>query len=657
MNRGKIKLVNNFQECRIYLSGPSGNATEYLATLYWLLKSLNRFQKSLILLGLDLVWIAVAVVAAQILVGGWLSNPAILLQTAWYLMILIPVGALLIAIFGLHRVKLSVYSMDDAIDTATLAVLLGSVGVVSGLFPFVEVSVSTQVFAIMSLAFLVLSVSGRIALRNLVLNVVRRNQNRKRVLIYGAGQTGQQLAAALTTDDEFESACFVDDNVALHGLNINGLRVFPPHDIPKLVARHEINRIVLAMPSASHSTRLRIAKSLSSVGCEVHALPSFAEMVLGGSSFKKVKPFQTLALLGRTALEGELPTSNEVYKGHSILVTGAGGSIGSELCRQLLLLKPRRLILFDHSELSLYTIERELAGLDTKTEIVSVLGTITEAGLVRETLEVNAVDVVFHAAAYKHLSLVEVNPLEGLRNNVFGTRILAEEARRAGVARFILVSTDKAVRPTSIMGSSKRMAELVIQDLATRSEQTRFSMVRFGNVMGSSGSVIPLFEEQIRIGGPVTVTHPDVTRYFMTTSEAVRLVLMAGTFSRGGDVFVLDMGQPVRILDVAWKMIEGSGYSVRDAQNPDGDIAIEFTSLRPGEKMQEELLIGSDMLTTPHPKILRAQENNLSEIEMANALQDLRRTIENRDLDGAKATLRKWVENYENPKECTHDAA
>ena len=461
----------------------------------------------------------------------------------------------------------------------------------------------------------------------------------------------------MTTDDEFEGACFVDDNAALRGLNIGGLRVHQPRDIRKLVARHKIDRIVLAMPSASHSTRIRIAKRLDGVGCEVHALPSFAEMVLGRGSTDTARPFETSALLGRTALEGELPASNKVYEGHSILVTGAGGSIGSELCRQLLQLKPRRLVLLDHSELSLYSFARELSGLETETEIKSILGTITEAGLVREILDTYEIDVVFHAAAYKHVSLVELNPLEGLRNNVFGTRTLAEEARRAGVKRFILVSTDKAVRPTSIMGSSKRMAELVIQDLATRSTQTRFSMVRFGNVMGSSGSVIPLFEQQIRTGGPVTVTHPDVTRYFMTTSEAVRLVLMAGTFSRGGDVFVLDMGQPVRIFDVARQMIEGSGYSVRDDANPDGDIEIEFTNLQPGEKMQEELLIGSDMLTTPHPKILRAQEDSLSEIETANALQDLRRAIENRDLAAAKVTLNKWIENYEDPEDSANVVA
>jgi len=277
--------------------------------------------------------------------------------------------------------------------------------------------------------------------------------------------------------------------------------------------------------------------------------------------------------------------------------------------------------------------------------MTAVLGSIEHPELMRETLMKHRIEVVFHAAAYKHVNLVETNAFEGVRNNVIGTRVLAEEARLARVDRFILVSTDKAVRPSSMMGSTKRMAELVIQDLAKRSEHTKFSMVRFGNVLGSSGSVIPLFQKQIRDLGPVTVTHPDVTRYFMTIDEAVRLVLLAGSFSRGGDVFVLDMGEPVSIHDMALKMIEAAGYSVRNENNPAGDIAITFTGLQEGEKMHEELLIGSDMLTTPHPKIMRAQEKMLSELQVASALQELRRSIETRDIQLLTATLHRYVEN------------
>ena len=614
--------------------------------LYHLLKSLNRAQKSFVLVLLDLAWIVVAFgTALTIEATGGLSLSAIA-SMSWYLAILVPAGIIAIKLFGLDQIKLHAFSFGDAVDTASLAVFLGGLGFLCNYLPVSQSMAPLSTFFVFALLFLVLSVGARIALRNIVMEIFRRGHNRKRVMIYGAGQTGQQLAAALVTDDEFEAVCFVDDKVALQKLTISGMRVHAPREIADIVAKDQIERIVLAMPSASLAVRTRIAHGLRNVGCEVLALPSFAEIVLRGEEAHKIAPVETSKLLGRSALEGELPAASETYLDRSILVTGAGGSIGSELCRQILTCKPKRLVLLDHSELALYNVERELQETQTDCDIVVALGSINEPELLDQVLEQHEIDIVFHAAAYKHLPMVEDNCLEGLRNNVIGTRSVAEAARRHDVERFILVSSDKAVRPTSVMGSSKRMAELVVQDLATRSEGTRFSMVRFGNVMGSSGSVIPLFEDQIRHGGPLTVTHPNVTRFFMTVSEAVRLVLLAGSFSRGGDVFVLDMGEPVSILDVARKMIEGSGYSVRDNDNPAGDIAITFTGLRPGEKMHEELLIGSDMLTTPHPKILRAQEKRLSEIQVAGALQDLRRAIQTRDEALALATLHSCVEDF-----------
>ncbi|GAW33154.1 UDP-N-acetyl-alpha-D-glucosamine C6 dehydratase [Roseovarius sp. A-2] len=353
------------------------------------------------------------------------------------------------------------------------------------------------------------------------------------------------------------------------------------------------------------------------------------------------------ALLGRDALENELPDVSDVYSGRRILVTGAGGSIGSELCRQLVQCAPKTLILMDHGEHVLFQIERELRSLAPELEIIPILGSVCDAALVNVLMRAKKIDVVLHAAAYKHVPLVELNAIEGMRNNVLGTRTVANAAREAGVERFILVSTDKAVRPTSVMGGSKRFAEMIVQDLATRSDRTRFSMVRFGNVLGSSGSVIPVFADQIAQGGPVTLTHPEVTRYFMTIPEAVRLVLLAGSFARDGDVFVLDMGKPVAIQDIARRMIEASGYSVRDAANPRGDIEIEITGLRPGEKLHEELLIGSDMLTTPHPCILRAQEGHLSEIELAKALKSLSEAIETRDMALLRSILAQWIEQVE----------
>lgn len=614
--------------------------------LYQLLKSLNRTQKSSVLVLLDLIWIVVAFEAALAIDAKGTQTLTTLIGLSWYLAILLPAAILAIKLFGLDQIKLHAFSLGDAVDTASLAVCLGGLGFLCNYLPVSQSMAPLSTFIVFVLLFLVLSVGARIALRNIVMEIFRRGQNRKRVMIYGAGQTGQQLAAALVTDDEFEAVCFVDDKVALQKLTISSMRVHAPREIADIVAKEQIDRIVLAMPSASLAVRTRIAHGLRNVGCEVLALPSFAEIVLRGEEAHKIAPVKTSKLLGRSALEGELPAASETYLDRSILVTGAGGSIGSELCRQILSCKPKRLVLLDHSELALYNVERELQETQTDCDVVVALGSINEPELLDQVLQQHDIDIVFHAAAYKHLPMVEENCLEGLRNNVIGTRAVAEAARRHDVERFILVSSDKAVRPTSVMGSSKRMAELVVQDLATRSEGTRFSMVRFGNVMGSSGSVIPLFEDQIRHGGPLTVTHPNVTRFFMTVSEAVRLVLLAGSFSRGGDVFVLDMGEPVSILDVARKMIEGSGYSVRDDDNPAGDIAITFTGLRPGEKMHEELLIGSDMLTTPHPKILRAQEKRLSEIEIAGALQDLRRAIQTRDESLALATLHNCVEEF-----------
>ena len=465
------------------------------------------------------------------------------------------------------------------------------------------------------------------------------------VLIYGAGQTGQQLAAALLHDQQLRPVGFADDEPRLRGLTIAGLHVHGADEIETLVADHGIGRIILAMPSASEALRVRLTRRLAATGCEVHALPSFADLVTGrASALFESSPIDPASLLGRDALENELPGVTDAYAGRRVLVTGAGGSIGAELCRQIATCAPHSLVLMDHGEHALFQIERELRELAPDIGIEPILGSVCDAALVGVLMRARKIDVVLHAAAYKHVPMVEANAIEGMRNNVIGTRTVAIAAEEAGVGRFILVSTDKAVRPKSVMGASKRFAEMIVQDLATRATQTRFSMVRFGNVLGSSGSVIPTFSEQIARGGPVTLTHPEITRYFMTIPEAVRLVLLAATIARGGDVFVLDMGTPVRVRDIALRMIEASGLSLRDADNPDGDIEITVTGLRPGEKLHEELLIGSDMLTTPHPRILRAQEGHLSEIELAQALKSLGEAIETRDVALLRRVLGHWIE-------------
>ena len=613
---------------------------------YDYLLALTRGQKRLILLASDALSAMVVLVVAPLLILG--GQDMALRALIPYAAAILPLAVGLTLHLGLHRIKLNAYQLPSLLDSALVATALGFAGLTVSIMPVHPLP--APVFLIMSMLFLILSVSSRLTMRSILLWIYGKKRVRKRVLIYGAGQTGQQLAAALATDSAIQPVAFVDDNPTLQGLTIGRLLVYSPQSVPELMRTKRIDRVVLAMPSVSHPVQARIAGRLRAMGCEVHVLPSFADLMQSGEFVKQIVPVELSDLLGRNRLEEELPGVSDAYTGRRILVTGAGGSIGSELCRQLLGCKPASLVLLDHSEVSLYTIERELSEIADDIEITPVLGSVCEASLVRHVLAEQKIDVVLHAAAYKHVPMVERNIIEGVRNNVLGTKILAEEARAAGVERFTLISTDKAVRPVSVMGCSKRLAEMIVQDLATRPTATRFSMVRFGNVLGSSGSVIPLFQDQIARGGPITLTHGDVTRYFMTIPEAVRLVLLAGTFTRGGDVFVLDMGEPVPIRKVARQMIESAGYTLRDAANPDGDIEIEITGLRPGEKMHEELLIGSDMLTTPHPKILRAQEGHLSEIEMASALQSLRRVIDARDLDGLSMLLARWVETTEEPE-------
>ncbi|KUF09481.1 polysaccharide biosynthesis protein [Pseudoponticoccus marisrubri] len=612
---------------------------------YAIVTRLSRAQKQLIFSALDLLMIPVSLLAAVLLQASVSPSPDLLRGLAPILLILAVAGYGIGWWLGLPRIKLNAYETRGIVRTAGFAVAIGVLGF--ALDMLLGGGLPTGAYFIFTLLLLVSCATWRILLRQVTLGVYRRGENRMRVLVYGAGQTGQQLVAALRHDNAIHPVAFVDDNPTLQSQVVLGLRVHAATNIEDLVVGKAIDRVVLAMPSISQPAQARIAHRLRNIGCEVHALPSFAELVGKGELRRRVSPVSLDDLLGRNRLEKELPGVSHAYSGRRILVTGAGGSIGSELCRQLIACKPDCVVLVDHSEHALYNIEKELRDLAQGMQIVPVLGSVLNEQLMRDTLHDYGVEVVLHAAAYKHLPMVERNVISGLRNNVLGTRIMAEASRDAGVERFILVSTDKAVRPTNVMGASKRLAELVVQDLATRSLGTRFSMVRFGNVLGSSGSVIPLFEEQIARGGPVTLTDPKVTRYFMTISEAARLVLLAGSFSRGGDVFVLDMGEPVPIRKLARQMIEGAGYSVRDEANPNGDIEIQVTGLRPGEKLQEELLISADMLTTPHTKILRAQESYLSEFEMATALKDLRQAIEARDEEAARLVIGRWVERAE----------
>ncbi|MBV2359692.1 polysaccharide biosynthesis protein [Thalassococcus sp. CAU 1522] len=609
---------------------------------YELVTSLSRHQKQAVFSVFDAIAIVAALIAALALEASVRADAQTLIDLAPLFVAMVVGGTLTSWWLGLPRIKLNAYETRGIVRTAAFAATTGLVGAIpSGA---VGLALPGGIFFIFSLVLLFFSATWRIALRQMTIRIYRRGQSRMRVLVYGAGQTGQQLIAALRHDDAIQPVAFVDDNPTLQSLVVSGLRVYAPSRIKDLVVEKQIDRVILAMPSISQPALARIAHRLRSIGCEVHALPSFAELIGEGELKKRVAPVSLDDLLGRNRLERDLPSVSHAYSGRRIMITGAGGSIGSELCRQLIACRPERLVLVDHSELALYNIHKEMCDISEGIALVPVLGSVLNEAQMRNALNDHGVEVVLHAAAYKHLPLVEDNPIEGLRNNVFGTKVMADVARDAGVERFILVSSDKAVRPTNVMGASKRLAELVVQDLATRASGTRFSMVRFGNVLGSSGSVIPLFEEQIARGGPVTLTDPQVTRYFMTISEAARLVLLAGSFARGGDLFVLDMGDPVPIRNLARQMIEGAGYTVKDEDHPDGDIEIQITGLRRGEKLHEELLISPDMLTTPHTKILRAQESSLSEIEVATALKDLRRAVEALDENSARAIIARWVE-------------
>jgi FlaA1/EpsC-like NDP-sugar epimerase len=477
-----------------------------------------------------------------------------------------------------------------------------------------------------------LMVGTRLALLQVVLGIYRRGNGVSRVLVYGAGTTGRQIVTALRTHRDVDPVAFVDDAVALQGLTVAGLPVLTPLHIPEIVRERKIDRVLLAMPSQSPPRQARIARRLQKLGLEVQMLPSFSQLIGQEALIDRLQTVNPRAFLGRAEVDTPLGEETRAYVGRVVLVSGAGGSIGSELCRQVLECRPAKLVLLEQSEYGLYAVEGQLRTLarDAGVELVEVLGSVCDAGLVRRTLERHGVQVVLHAAAYKHVHLVQRNPLPGLANNVLGTRVLAQAALDAGCERFTLVSTDKAVRPRGVMGASKRLAEMVVQDLAARvpAGGCVLSMVRFGNVLGSSGSVVPLFHEQIQRGGPVTVTHPKVTRFFMTIQEAARLVLKAGAMAEGGEVFLLDMGEPVLIRDLARQAIEASGYAVRDEENPEGDIEIAYIGLREGEKLEEELFVDGSEKPTAHRKIFRVREPHPSQIEMAALLRALGAALE-----------------------------
>ena len=463
----------------------------------------------------------------------------------------------------------------------------------------------------------------------------RASGNTKRVLVYGAGDAGVQLVSALEHASEYHPVGLIDDSKELQGHQIRGLTIYSVSDISSVINKLKVDEVLIAMPSASRTKRLDIINTLEPYPILVRMLPGMAELAQGKVSIGDLREVSIKDLLGRDTVEANKDLLGMNITNKTVVVTGAGGSIGSELCRQIVSLKPKALVLYEMSELALYTIEKELSSIDIHPiDIYPILGSVNNKNRLSNVFERFDVDTIYHAAAYKHVPMVEFNNTEGVDNNLFGTLNCAQVAIDTGVETFVLISTDKAVRPTNTMGATKRSAELVLQALAAKQSSTKFTMVRFGNVLGSSGSVIPLFKQQIKEGGPVTVTDKDIIRYFMTIPEAVELVIQAGAMGLGGDVFVLDMGKPVRIDDLAKKMIRLSGLEVKDESHPDGDIEIEYTGLRPGEKLYEELLIGDNVSDTDNPLIMRAEEEMLTWDEISPILDELQSAI--RQCDQAK---------------------
>jgi len=477
------------------------------------------------------------------------------------------------------------------------------------------------------------------------------NQNAIPVAIYGAGHAGVQVATAFRASHNYSPMFMIDDKEELQGAIIAGLQVYSSKNLPELIEKNQIQEIHLVMPSISKKTQKLILNRLEKLRVKVKVTPPIHDLLNGELTVKDLREIEIEDLLGRDAVTPNPALMAACIADKTVAVTGAGGSIGSELCRQILMQKPVKLILVDMSEFALYSIEKELLELKSShalaTEILPFLVSVLDSAKCQKILTTFNVQTVYHAAAYKHVPLVEQNPVEGVRNNVFGTLSIAQAALRAGVKNFVLISTDKAVRPTNVMGSTKRLAELILQGLAAQQSTTRFCMVRFGNVLGSSGSVVPLFRQQILAGGPITLTHPDITRYFMTIPEAAQLVLQAGSMGAGGDVFVLDMGEPVKILDLAERMVHLSGLSLKSESDDGKSIEIQLVGLRPGEKLFEELLIGENVDGTEHPLIMRAEESMIAWSVLQPKLEKLEAACKNFAYEEVRNLLLELVREYQ----------
>ena len=621
----------------------------------------SRLFKLVTIVVFDLCSAELSLWMALSILSGVLHRPV---EKEWIAYLLAPV--LMLPVFLLFGIYNSVQRFNSFESFYTIFKSVVFYGLLFfSVFLFLNVPIVPLSAGILQpILFLLLTGGGRALPRMLSSRIEHHHQKSSNkadnILVYGAGSAGVEIVRAIGRSKKYSVAGFIDDKEDLQGRSINGITVFSSQEAEELVSQGAIKNILLAIPSASRRRRNEVVEQYRKYQVHIQMLPVVEELVEGKVNIFDIKPVDIVDLLGRDPVPLDYALIDQVISSQIILVTGAGGSIGSELCRQLLQARPSTLLLIDNSELNLYSIHRDLtlrsARISSATRIVPLLCDVTNRERISEIVRTFRPQVIYHAAAYKHVPMVEQNPAEGIRNNVFGTRSIAEVARQHGVRSVVLVSTDKAVRPTNIMGASKRLCEMILQALAAEpGHSTCFSMVRFGNVLGSSGSVVPLFRNQIKSGGPLTITHEEITRYFMTIPEAAQLVIQAGAMASSGDLFLLEMGEPVKIVDLARNMIELSGLTLRSSENPDGDIEISFTGLRPGEKLYEELLIGNHSLPSANPRIFKTREHFIPWSALQAELDQLAAAINSNDARSIKSLLKQLIPEYQPTIETTED--
>ena len=619
---------------------------------------LSRTIKQSLMMVADSVMIMAALALSFVLLGkDFFSQDQ---RFYFYLAIATTLSILVFARIGLYRALVLYMGLQSGFLILQGVTIATCMLAVSYFFSQTPLSSDFSILPIFWMIALLFIGGSRFVSKIFLQSVIQNFRPKEPVIIYGAGSSGMQLVVALQNGDQYLPVAFVDDSHTMLGSTVHGIRVYSPNSLYELIESFSVRQILLAIPSATHAERKEILNRLEHLPVHVKTVPDLFDMVSGKVDVDQVRDIDIEDLLGRDIVPPNPELLGACINGQSVMVTGAAGSIGSELCRLIININPRRLILLDSFEYGLYEIENELREKlkdienGEKIEIVALLGSVCNRVQMESAIQSFSVDTVYHVAAYKQVPMVEKNIVEGVQNNIFGTLISAQVAERYEVKNFVLISTDKAVRPTNFMGATKRFAEQVLQAIARGECATRFSIVRFGNVLGSSGSVVPLFRKQISSGGPVTVTHPEVTRYFMTVQEAAQLVIQAGSMATGGDVFVLDMNEPIRIVDLAKKMVHLMGYDIKDENSYRGDIAIEYTGLRPGEKLHEELMIGESVTGTEHPKIVRAEEETLSWEALQKLLDRLRKACSNIDLQEIRTVLIEAVDGFE-PKEEVSD--